>query len=101
MNGKKTDSGVEKFEKQIKAIQEGTHDAPGMGAINRDLGRLLNSVEGADQRPTEPQIQAVTETCGALDKALGLWNALNDSLRAQNPRGLPVGPPVPLPGCTD
>jgi hypothetical protein len=51
-----------------------------MGPINGELGRLLNSAEGADERPTEPQIQAVSETCGALDKALGLWNALNDSL---------------------
>jgi hypothetical protein len=92
---------VQNVEKQIKAIQDGTHDAPGMGSINRDLSRLLNSVEAADERPTEPQTQAVTETCGSLDKALGLWNALNDGLRTNNPLDLPIAPSVSGPGCTE
>ena len=48
-------------ERRITAIQDGTHAAPGLGPINRDLGRLLISVEGADQRPTNPQLQAVNE----------------------------------------
>jgi len=92
---------IEKLEKQIKAVQDGTHDAPGMGPINRDLSRMLNSVEGGDERPTEPQMQAVKETCAALDKALGLWNALNDGLRAQNPLNLPVASSLPTKSCGD
>jgi hypothetical protein len=92
---------IQDFEKQIKAIQEGTHEAPGMGPINRDLSRLLFSVEGADQRPTEPQMQAVTGTCSALDKARGLWNALNDGLRAQNALDLPIAPSLPGHGCAE
>ena len=92
---------IEKIEKQIKSVQEGTHEAPGMGPINRDLGRLLDSVEGGDQRPTEPQMQAVSETCAALDKALTQWDALNDGLRSQNPLALPVASPLHANGCGD
>lgn len=95
----KTNPDIEKLEKQIKAIQEGTRESPGMGPINRDLGRLLDSVEGADQHPTEPQMQVVATTCSALEKALGLWNALNDDLRAHNPLNLPVSQAIPAKGC--
>ena len=87
------------LEKQIDLIQNGTHDAPGLGPANRDLSRLLMGIEAADERPTEPQIQAVRETCAAFDKALGLWNALNEKLRVENPLGLPVSAPVATPGC--
>jgi hypothetical protein len=65
------------------------------------LSRLLNSVEGGDQRPTEPQMQAVAETCSALDKALVLWKSLNDSLKANNPLSLPVASLLPASGCSE
>jgi hypothetical protein len=87
------------LEKQIDLIQNGTHDAPGLGPANRDLSRLLMGIEAADERPTEPQMQAVKETCAAFDKALGLWNALNEKLRVENPLGLPVSDAVATPGC--
>ena len=87
------------IEKQLGAIQNGTHDAPGMGPVNRDLSRLLDSVEGGDERPTEPQMQAVSETCASLQKALNLWNAFNGGLKAQNPLNLPIAASVPVPGC--
>lgn len=92
---------LERIEKQIKAIEEGTREAPGMGPINRDLGRLLNSVEGADQHPTQPQMQAVSDTCAALGKVLAQWNALNDGLHTQNPLNLPVVSSLPEKGCGD
>lgn len=92
---------LEKLEKQINAIQEGTREAPGMGPVNRDLSRLLNSVEGGDQHPTEPQMQAVNGTCAALDKVLAQWNALNESLRSQNPLNLPVAGAAAAKGCGD
>lgn len=93
------DEVTERLEKQIKAIQQGTHDAPGLGPVNRDLGRLLFGVEAADERPTTTQTLAVTETCASLDKALALWNTFNDSLRTQNPFHLPIAEEVSLPGC--
>jgi hypothetical protein len=89
------------IEKQIQAVEDGPHDAPGLGPLNRDLSRLLNSVEGGDQRPTEPQMQAVAETCSALDKALVLWKSLNDSLKANNPLSLPVASLLPASGCSE
>jgi hypothetical protein len=92
-------AGIADVEKQIHALQEGTHDAPGMGPVNRDLSRLLDSVEGGDQRPTDPQMQAVTETCSLLDKQLKVWNDLNQQLRQHNPLGLPIAPVAPTPGC--
>jgi hypothetical protein len=78
------------IEKQVAAVQDGTKTAPGLGPLNRDLTRLLNSVEAADQRPTVPQIQAVNEKCEALDKTLVLWKSFNDGLKAENLLKLPV-----------
>ena len=92
---------IRKIEQQLDAIQEGTQAAPGMGPVNRDLSRLLTGVEAADARPTEPQMQAIAETCASLEKALELWNGLNDGLRAQNPLDLPVAPALSANGCTE
>ena len=64
------------IEKQVAAVRDGTKDAPGLGPLNRDLTRLLNGVEAADQRPTAPQIRAVNEKCEALGKTLRLWKSL-------------------------
>jgi hypothetical protein len=86
--------------KQIEAIQDGRKTAPGLGPINRDLTRLLDSVEAADQRPTEPQIQAVNEECGALTKTLTLWKVLNESLQNNNPMNLPVASTVSMVSCS-
>lgn len=97
-NGKQN-AAIEAVEKEIKAIQEGTREAPGLGPVNRDLSRLLNGVEAADERPTEPQNLAVEESCLSLDKALTLWNELNGGLYKQNPLNLPIALPVSLPGC--
>jgi photosystem II stability/assembly factor-like uncharacterized protein len=88
------------LEKQIKAVTEGSRTAPGFAPVNRDLTRLLNSVEAGDQRPTEPQVQAVNETCDALLKVMNLWEALNESLQKQNPLNLPISPEPATSGCT-
>ncbi len=87
------------LDKQIKAVAQGTHDVPGLGPINRDLGRLLFGIESADQRPSAPQVEAVAEECGALAKALVLWKELNESLAKQNPLHLPVVTEVSASGC--
>lgn len=81
---------TDEIEKEVAAVQDGTKAAPGVGPLNRDLARLLNSVEAADQRPTGPQIQAVNEKCEALGRTLGRWKSFNDGLRAKNLLKLPV-----------
>jgi hypothetical protein len=87
------------LEKQIKAVSEGKTASPGLGPINRDLGRLLFGIESADERPSGPQMQAVEEECGALTKTLALWKQLNDGLAQQNPLRLPVDTTVAATGC--
>jgi hypothetical protein len=88
-------------EKQLKAVEDGTKAAPGLGPVNRDLTRLLNSVEAADQRPTDPQWQAVNESCEALSKVMGLWKQLNANLRQHNPLRLPVQSDTARASCTE
>ncbi len=78
------------MEKQLKAVEDGSKAAPGLGPVNRDLARLLNSVEAADQRPTDPQFQAVNEQCDALGKVMALWKQFNVKLRERNPLKLPI-----------
>lgn len=87
------------LDKQIKAVAEGTHELPGLGPVNRDLGRLLFGIESADQRPSAPQLQAVEEECTALNDVLALWKQLNDGLAKQNPLNLPVERDVSSAGC--
>ena len=87
------------LEKQIEAVETGDKTAPGFGPLNRDLSRLLGSVEAADQRPTAPQIQAVDQTCEALSKTVALWKTLNANLRQQNPLNLPIAADSPAAGC--
>ena len=87
------------LDKQIKAVAEGTHELPGLGPVNRDLGHLLFGIESADQRPSAPQVQAVEEECSALAKALALWKELNSGLAKQNPMNLPVDTEESANGC--
>ena len=87
-------------EKQITAVQDGTRAEPGLGAINRDLARLLTSVEAADQRPTELQRQAVNEECEALNKTLVRWKALNANLEHENTLHLPTVRDFAKQACT-
>jgi hypothetical protein len=88
------------IEKQIKAVEDGTRTAPGLGRINRDLTRLLDGVEAADQRPTDPQIQAVNQVCDSLVKVMTLWATLNENLRKQNPLNLPITTDLSMANCT-
>ena len=81
---------VSEAEKKVKEIEDGTRTAPGFGPVNRDLARLLNSVEAADQRPTNPQVEAVAEKCNDLQRVMTLWRQLNTNLRESNPLNLPV-----------
>jgi len=68
---------AEDLQKQIDAVETGSKTAPGVGPANRDLARLLFSVENADMRPAETVRAAVEQACQTLEKNLGQWQKLN------------------------
>jgi photosystem II stability/assembly factor-like uncharacterized protein len=74
---KETKDAVAEFEKKIDAIDKGTKRAPGFGPVNRDLGRILFSLESADMRPADAVRSAAEQSCEALDKDLANWQHLN------------------------
>jgi len=63
--------------KKLDTVDKGTRTAPGFGPVNRDLARLIFSVENADISPTETVQAAVEQNCESLDKALAQWQQLN------------------------
>ena len=63
--------------KKLDAIDKGTRTAPGFGPVNRELARLIFSVESADIRPTDAVHAAVQQNCDSLDKDLAQWQQLN------------------------
>ncbi len=69
---------VDQLEKKIEAVEKGTNAAPGFGLVNRDLGRLIFSVENADMRPVQAVKIAVQQSCEALDRDLLKWKQLNE-----------------------
>jgi hypothetical protein len=75
---KETKDAVAEFEKKIDAIDKGTKRAPGFGPVNRDLARIIFSVESADMRPTDSVRAAAQQNCEALDNDLANWRHLNE-----------------------
>lgn len=75
---KETKDAVADFEKKIDAIDKGTNRAPGFGLVNRDLARLIFSVQSADMRPADTVRLAAQQNCDALDKDLANWRHLNE-----------------------
>ena len=45
--------------------------------MNRDLARLIFSVESADMRPADTVKAALEQNCDALEKDLAQWQQLN------------------------
>jgi photosystem II stability/assembly factor-like uncharacterized protein len=68
---------TEPMEKKFESLEKGTKQAPGFGPINRDLGRLISSVESADIGPTQAVRSAVQQLCDDLDKDLQEFHHLN------------------------
>lgn len=66
------------LQKKIDAMETGTKKDPGVGPVNRDLARLIFSVENADMRPAEAVRLAVEQSCKTLDTNLAKWRELND-----------------------
>lgn len=65
------------LEKKVDALLKGSEADPGFGPVNRDLTRLLSSVESADMRPADTVRSAVQGSCNALDKNLSNWRQMN------------------------
>ena len=68
---------AKQLEKKIEALEKGPKKTPGFGPLNRDLGRLIFSVESADIRPTDSVRSAVEQACAQLDKDIAAWQQLN------------------------
>jgi photosystem II stability/assembly factor-like uncharacterized protein len=66
------------LDKKIEMVSKGTRTAPGFGPVNRDLTRLIFSVESADARPVDTVRSAVQQSCDALDKDLTSWRQLTE-----------------------
>ena len=97
---KETKDAVADFEKKIDAIDKGTKRAPGFGPVNRDLSRLIFSVESADMRPADSVQSAAQQSCDALDKDLANWQRLNEKDLAAFNAVLTANQQAPLPILT-
>src|SRR5262249_37783151 len=73
-----TKDAVEQINKKIEALEKGTKTAPGFGPVNRDLGRLLFSVENADMRPAQTVQGGVQQLCDVLSNDLIKWQQINE-----------------------
>jgi hypothetical protein len=73
----KTKSGADALRKKLDLVEKGTKTAPGIGPVNRELARLIFSVESADMRPADTVKVAIQQNCDALTKNLGQWQQLN------------------------
>ncbi|HSM86371.1 MAG TPA: hypothetical protein VLT16_09485, partial [Candidatus Limnocylindrales bacterium] len=90
--GAKTNDALKNLENKIAAVEKGTKTAPGFGPVNRDLGRLIFSVENADVRPSQSVRAAVDETCEALNKDLLQWRQINEQdVKSLNEAGAKSG----------
>jgi hypothetical protein len=104
---KDTKDAVADFEKKIDAIDKGTRRAPGFGPVNRDLTRLIFSVESADMRPAETLQSSAQQSCDALDKDLANWQQFNEHdlpafnavLSANKQAPLPILTGISSTGC--
>jgi photosystem II stability/assembly factor-like uncharacterized protein len=97
---KETKDAVADFEKKIDAIDQGTKRAPGLGPVNRDLARIMFSVESADMRPADTVRSAAQQNCEALDKDLANWRHLNEQDLAAFNAVLAANEQAPLPILT-
>ena len=97
---KKMKDAAASLEKKIDAVEKGSNTAPGFGPINRDLARLIFSVESADMRPAETVRAAVQQNCAALDQDVLRWKQINQQdipsfnkmLAGSNAKALPLSP---------
>jgi hypothetical protein len=90
---------LDALEKKVESLEKGTKRSPGFGPINRDLGRLISSVESADIRPTQAVRAAVQQLCDRLDKNLKEFQTVNQDLAALNVKTVKTEMTMPKSGC--
>ena len=62
--------------KELEAIIKGTAKAPGVGPINRDLTRLMTSIQSGDVRPSNTVREAIETRLRALAERTASWQSL-------------------------
>jgi photosystem II stability/assembly factor-like uncharacterized protein len=83
-------------EKELAELQEGTSDAPGFGAINRDVTRFVSMIQSADRRPAKSIIENTTPSCIALKNNLA---RLRQALKPPTPVSISESPVPNDPRC--
>ena len=62
---------IDNVDKELAGLQEGTSEAPGFGAINRDVTRFVSMIQSADRRPAKSNHRKnATPSCIALKNNL-------------------------------
>lgn len=87
------------FEKDLDSFETGTEEAPGFGALNRELTRLVTMVEEGDALPAKTIVAASQEDLASLDKVRAQWQkvkaerlaAVNSLLQKYQQTGLSGG----------
>jgi photosystem II stability/assembly factor-like uncharacterized protein len=76
---------LKNLDKKIAEILEGANEAPGVGAVNRDLARTSFMIQSGDAVPAETATEVINDSCSALNKAIANWRTLNsDALPSVN-----------------
>ena len=97
------------LEKQIKALQSGDEMSPGYGTLNRNVGRYLVMVQGADTAPSESVRRTFQTACEAFAKDLAAEEKLaSETVPAVNKliTAVKLAPitfsarPAAVPGCS-
>ena len=85
------------LDKKLETVENGTKASPGLGPTNRDLARLIFSVESADAAPAETVRSAVQQSCEALSNSLSSWRQINEEDLGQLNSMLSANRESPLP----
>jgi photosystem II stability/assembly factor-like uncharacterized protein len=85
------------FDKELAQLQEGTNEAPGFGAISRDVTRFVSMIQSADIRPAKSIIENAGPSCVALKNNLARLRKLYESTPGLKPgiSGVPNDPRCP------
>jgi photosystem II stability/assembly factor-like uncharacterized protein len=94
------------LDKQLEVFEDGAREQPGLGPLNRDLGRLATMAGTADGKPSQMLNAAAVAQCQKLQQEVDRWREFNgkeitqfNGIAAQNGlSSLPVATNFPY-GC--